>query len=122
LGFFVEGLGSAIMVIIIIISVVWLFSLSLWYMFSIGLIKISDKVRFAKVAGIFGLCVSVLSTIMFLVMLYVLFNPMVVFAIMMSSWISNVLVGYNILSFVLSVGLIVFNSLTLLNASKKYEK
>ena len=116
-GFELEGASLVIMIVFVIF---YIFFLVLGYMFSIGLIEIKDKVRFAKIAGIFGLGVSVLNTITFFFVLYMLFNPMILLSIAMGGF-SFMLIGYNIISFLLGFFMMLFSSLVLLDASKKYE-
>lgn len=110
---------------LIIMTIIWIIMTILGFMLFVGLIRISDKVRFAKIAGIFGLCGLVMNVFMVLSLISIFFNPMFFFGLIMSPTmgplISIMIIGYNILIFVLSVGMGVFNSLTLLDASKKYE-
>jgi hypothetical protein len=117
-GFDLETLAPFIIIFIIF----FVFVISLWFMFSVGLVNIRKKIGFAGIAGYLGLFISTLTVFVFCFSLLVVIDPVVFFRVVSSDWFYSALRIYGVLFGFLSFIMIAFCSMILLGASKKYEK
>jgi hypothetical protein len=96
----------------------FLFNLVLNYIFSMGLIKV-EEVRFAKISGIFNLIINIFVTLILIFLIYAVFFNLFIFLTLYSvPLVTFSSVG---LFFLLLLLIRLFEPLTLLNASRKFE-
>jgi len=115
------GLGGIFWLFIIVGVLFLLYLLTTRVLFSVALIRIRDKVRFTKIAGILGLIV--VSSMVIYYVIYLAMGPFMLMSLLSSSG-SGMLgvfmvvgIGISILAYVT----LLFESLALFDASKKFE-
>jgi len=127
IGFFLSGefLGDVslplLQFVFIGYAISMLFLLAIGYILSIGLIKVRERVKFAKFSGASIFAISIFNTVSFLFITLIMFNPLFLFDEMVNS-LFLYFVSFDLISFVLVLAILIFNSLVLLNASRKFEK
>lgn len=109
------ALGWAILITVILAAV---FFLVIQTLFFVGLIISGKQVKFAKLAGIFGI---VLLAVSIFASLYIFSNPFLMVEMLLSGTLSSFLIVMQILLYVLSLLLLLFETLCLFDASKKFE-
>ena len=131
-GVFSNDNGSSnsvlVWVFLVIYIILILFYLTVQILFCVGLIKIGDKIRFSKIAGILNLITMIISiaTIVTLVVL-ILLNPLFIMSLMLAFLTGSypgIFIAFIITAvviYVLGLSATLLVSLTLLDASKKYE-
>ena len=107
--------GWAIIVTLILIAI---FFLVMNVLFFVGLIFSGRQVRFAKLAGILG---TVLITVSALLSLYIFSNPFMIVMMFLSGTLSIILRVMQILIYALSWSVLLFETLALFDASRKFE-
>ena len=85
-------------------------------LFSISLIRVRKKVGFLLIAGVLGLIVAVLLLVLYGISIYLAMNPFG-FLVSIDSFIEYLAMGFGVLSMIM----ILFESLSLFNSSKKFE-
>ncbi len=96
------------------------------FLFYIGLIKAGKEIRFARLAGILGIIAFIISFLSFCVLIYLFLNPMVLISLLFS--FADVMKEYlwifiltEVFLTVLGWAILLFISLSLFDASKKFE-
>jgi len=109
------GLGG-----ILIFSLLPLYIFISRILFSIALVKIGAKVKFAKIAGILGLVVIGSYLFSFGLVIYVIMNPSVIMNFMAVDYFEIILFLYGIVFQMLGLLVLLFESLSLFDASNKF--
>ena len=114
------GVGGDVNLIwVILAGVIVLASVIVQILFSIALIKIGNQVKFAKISGALNLIAIILGILVFAGLIIVnIISPAFALTIYESSWILTIVSGLLSLLVLLTI---LFESLCLLNASKKFE-
>ncbi|MAH45703.1 hypothetical protein CMI37_07725 [Candidatus Pacearchaeota archaeon] len=116
------GIDSLFSATGIIALVIFVFIIVVLFLFYISLLKIREQVKFAKISGILGLVLMIGSVLLFggfLVMIFL--NPLGILAIILNPMYSMILMIVSLVFGVVSLALLLFKSLMLFNASKKFE-
>lgn len=119
--------GVGPIIILSIFVLVWLFFIIVQILFSVGLIKISSQVKFAKITGILNLILTLIQILTFIASIYLVFqiiaNPLYILTLISS--ISQ----YKTISTIISISTAIIGSLTFLleivvlfYGSKQFEK
>ena len=119
-----SGIGIAVLLIVIILCIVFIVG---HIVLAVGLINVNDRVKFAKLAGIFDILLIFLftATIIFAVAIY--YKLLIWFLIFILTGTAQapvevyVLIGLAVGSYLSLLLSEIFESLALLNASKVYE-
>lgn len=114
------GVSVGVLVLLMGFAVLFvLFALVTRVLFSIALIRIKEKIRFSFVAGILGLVVAVFSLVVLTYTILNPFSPSSFFVIASAPFGFWVLM--NVVVSVLGLAMMAFESLALLDGSKKFE-
>lgn len=111
--------GGIAILILVAFAVFYLFCIVVRFCWSIGLIKIRKKVSFSFFAGILDLILIALLTLIFLLFVYFIFSPLAL--IPLAFMPPEGMYIFSILMWFISFFALIFESLTLLFASKKFE-
>lgn len=114
------SLGGGLSLIWIILPLILFLIIAVTYiLFSIGLIKISDNVRFAKISGVLNLVSIIIGILVFggLILISIL-NPSFIISLDSNMWLLIIVSG---LLSLLGLLTILFESLCLLNASNQFD-
>jgi len=118
--------GGVLAILIIILLVIFAYFVN-QILFNVALIKTGNQVRFSKAAGIVGIILHAIAVLIFLVVLYFIFNPAAFFALLVLILLEGgegmliLFIGIYIVVLLLGWTALLLMSLALLDASKKFE-